>query len=357
MTSTIDRGMTRDAPNDSQMGSAPCPKCRLCGNPGDFIHQDEPDRLFTAPGKWSLRRCANPGCRLVWLDPMPLSEELWKAYRQYYTHAAAQNRNANATLRQLYRRMKSGYLAVKFGYAVPPQSWLDRWLGRMLYLFPLRREDLEAEVRFLRAKPQGRLLDVGCGSGDWLLWIRQLGWEAEGLGFDEAAVRVATERGLTVRQGVLEGQGYAAGSFDAVTLNHVIEHVPDPLATVRECARILKPDGQLIMFTPNTASLGHRLFQRHWRGLEPPRHLHIFCPQAMEAMLRSAGFNRVLVRTLNSDYVWRQSLALWRGQNPIGARPGRGAKAAALLLTLGEQACLLLKPGMGEFLGVQASKS
>jgi 2-polyprenyl-3-methyl-5-hydroxy-6-metoxy-1,4-benzoquinol methylase len=287
---------------------------------------------------------------------MPLSAELWKAYRQYYTHAAAQNRNANEALRRWYLRMKAGYLAFKFGYAAPSTTWLDRCLGRMLYLFPIRREDLEVEARFLRAKPQGRLLDVGCGSGDWLLWIRQLGWQAEGVDFDEAAVRVATERGLTVRQGVLEEQGYAAGSFDAVTLNHVIEHVPDPLATVRECARILKPEGQLILFTPNTASLGHRVFQRHWRGLEPPRHLHVFCPPAMQSILASAGFKQVRIRTVNSGYVWRQSWGLWRGQAPNQLRSGGVSKAAALMLTLLEQACRVAKPEIGEFLGVQASK-
>ena len=93
-----------------------------------------------------------------------------------------------------------------------------------------------------------------------------------------AAVQVARQRGLEVDCGAVEDQRYPAAAFDAVTLNHVIEHVPDPLATVAECRRLLKPGGRLLMFTPNAGSLAHWMFGRDWRGLEPPRHLHLFAP-------------------------------------------------------------------------------
>ncbi len=64
----------------------PCPNCYLCGEPGELLYDNLEDRLFDAPGKWTLRRCASQDCGLVWLDPMPLEKEISKAYSKYYTH-------------------------------------------------------------------------------------------------------------------------------------------------------------------------------------------------------------------------------------------------------------------------------
>jgi SAM-dependent methyltransferase len=229
-------------------------------------------------------------------------------------------------------------------------------LGDLLFLLPFRRRQVEAQVRFLHHKPEGRLLDVGCGSGEWLLAMRDLGWEVEGVDFDGDAVQAAAEQGVLVRRGVLEDQHYPAGSFDAVTLNHVIEHVPDPLATLRECARVLRPGGDLVLFTPNNGSLGHRVFGCHWRGLEPPRHLHVFCPESMSALLRAAGFTRYEVSTLNSDYIWRKSAALWagRGSPQAGLRETFSSRTLAGLLNLLEHVWLAMDGSAGECLYARA---
>jgi SAM-dependent methyltransferase len=254
--------------------------------------------------------------------------------------------------------VKAGYLAGEYGYELPEGTGLWRSLGSLLRLFPGRRLDVDEQVRFLQRKPQGRLLDVGCGSGDWLLTMRELGWQVEGLDFDAAAAGVARERGLTVRCGVLEQQQYASDSFDAVTMNHVIEHVADPLGTLRHCARVLKRHGQFVLFTPNTRSLGHRVFKEHWRGLEPPRHLHLFCPQAIESLFQAAGFEHIRVRTLNASYVWRHSWGLWKSQGR--AYPGRNngwvASAATAASSFCEHAYLTVNASVGECLGVQATK-
>jgi SAM-dependent methyltransferase len=113
--------------------------------------------------------------------------------------------------------------------------------------------------------------------------------------------------------GSLEEQDFAEGSFDAVTLNHVSEHVPDPLRTIAECARILKPAGELVMFTPNGSSLGHWMFKRNWRGLEPPRHVQIFTIQSLVQILRRAAFQKVTVRPQIAKSVIYESFLLWRG--------------------------------------------
>ena len=161
---------------------------------------------------------------------------------------------------------------------------------------------------FLAAQPGGKLLDVGCGSGERLEKMRRLGWTVSGIDFDAEAVRVARDRGLDVSCGTIPGTWFPTEAFDAVTMNHVIEHVPHPIELLEECNRILKPGGKVVLTTPNSSCWGHKLFEEHWRGLEPPRHLHVFCPSSIEQTLRRAGFGVVLVRTLASAYVWRLSL-------------------------------------------------
>src|SRR5438477_10042475 len=97
-----------DAPaHDSEMiRSAPSPICCLCGGRGEVIHSALPDRLFDAPGVWNLKQCSNSSCRLIWLDPMPLTQDLGKAYTSYYTHATDSENAPAGLLKRTYRMMK-----------------------------------------------------------------------------------------------------------------------------------------------------------------------------------------------------------------------------------------------------------
>jgi predicted SAM-dependent methyltransferase len=96
--------------------------------------------------------------------------------------------------------------------------------------------------------------------------------------------------GLQVKSGSLIQQNYPSNSFDAVTMRHVIEHIYEPLELLKECHRILKPGGSLVIETPNMESLSSRYFQDYWRGLEPPRHLHLFNLASLKSIAISAGF-------------------------------------------------------------------
>jgi 2-polyprenyl-3-methyl-5-hydroxy-6-metoxy-1,4-benzoquinol methylase len=80
-----------------------------------------------------------------------------------------------------------------------------------------------------------------------------------------------------------------------VTLSHVIEHVHDPVETLRHCCRVLEPGGYLWIETPNVDSAGYATFGRFWRGLEAPRHLVIFNADSLARLLRQVGFDRVEV--------------------------------------------------------------
>jgi SAM-dependent methyltransferase len=342
--------------SENLIRAAQQPRCALCGQLGKLLHTGLKDSLFGAPGTWRLVRCPDRQCGLIWMDPMPLAEDLGRAYQGYYTHAAPSEAGAGNLLRRAYSAIKSDYLVVRYGYPSVTQHSLSGRLGWLLYLLPLQRAGVESEARYLRACPRGRLLDVGCGGGKWLTKMRDLGWEVRGVDFDAEAVKAAARRGLRVDHGSLEAVGYPGGSFDAITLNHVIEHLPDPVSTLEECRRLLKPGGHLVVVTPNSASLGHWLFKGAWRGLEPPRHLRLFCPSSMRVALKRAGFSHFEVRTVNSDDVLMRSLALWAGLAEPGGRLPMRLRAASLPLAMLEQALLVVHPEAGECLVVQALK-
>jgi SAM-dependent methyltransferase len=120
--------------------------------------------------------------------------------------------------------------------------------------------------------------------------LKELGWQVEGVDFDPAAVQRARTKGLNVHLGTLEDQRFADNTFDAITMSHVIEHVHRPIALFQECHRLLRPGGRLVVVTPNASSWGHRRYGAGWRGLEPPRHLHIFTLSSLAAICARAGF-------------------------------------------------------------------
>jgi SAM-dependent methyltransferase len=138
------------------------------------------------------------------------------------------------------------------------------------------------DVMGLHASSRGRLLDVGCGNGAFLAKMRDLGWEVVGVKPDPEAARVAREDfGVTVFEGRLEEAGLSDGSLDTITMHHVIEHISDPVDVLRECYRILKPSGILVIVTPNLNALGRHLMGMSWRGWEVPRHFTLYLRRAL----------------------------------------------------------------------------
>ena len=322
------------------------------------MHVHLQDKLFGAPGTWNLKECSDKACGLLWMDPMPVLEDLPKAYASYYTHGAVQEKTGHRRLRDLYREVKKAHLASALGYESESVNWLARWLSKLLFFFPERRQGIEGEVMFLTAQSGGKVLDIGCGSGERLEKMRSLGWTVSGIDFDEKAVGIAKSRGLDVSCGTIPGTWFPTESFDVVIMNHVIEHVPDPIELLRECNRILKPGGKVVLTTPNSSCWGHRLFKKNWRGLEPPRHLHVFCPSSMEQTLRRAGFGVVLVRSLASTFIWRLSLTLRLDLTNRSAKDFRFAIARWLgfVLSSAAHAALIFDALAGECLWIVATK-
>jgi SAM-dependent methyltransferase len=191
----------------------------------------------------------------------------------------------------------------------------------VLPLFPKRRWHAALTIREL-PKPAGRprLLDVGFGDASFLSRMQAAGWEVAGLELDPNAVEAARSVGLEAAQGTLEDAAYEPGSFDAITLSHVIEHLHDPVAALATCSRLLRSGGVLWLATPNFDSPGHRRFRRDWFGLDPPRHLVLFNRDALERALARTGFERpTWLRSYRGELVVAGSQALAEGRDAATA--------------------------------------
>lgn len=279
------------------VGAADCP---LCSARGHMVFEALPDRLFGVPGRWNIRHCDGPECGVLWLDPVPVPDDLHLAYREYATHGYRRHGGGGShqsALRTLYIEAQRAHLAERLGYEAPSGSLRRRILRRSLRAWPARADCAESEALHLPAHPGARLLDIGCGDGRSVAWLRSLGWDAEGIDFDEAAVAAARAQGLPVRQGDLRSLAFQPGSFDAVTVSHVIEHVHDPGSLVADCYRILRPGGRLVIVTPNSNSYLARRYKRNWIALDPPRHLMVFTVRALSRLVREAGFSEERVFT------------------------------------------------------------
>lgn len=273
-------------------------RCPACGTEArTLLFEDLEDRIFfVAPGRWTMWRCAS--CGSGYLDPRPTPSSIGRAYERYYTHEEPWVPAPPATaLQRLRAGLANGYRNRRYGTRSVPEHGLGYWIGRIARPLAL---PADRAFRFLARRacdgPHPRVLDVGCGGGAYLATAVEAGWQAVGIDFDAKAVEGARRRGIDARLGGLETVADERESYDAVTLSHVIEHLHDPPAALAAIHRILKPGGRLYVETPNIDALGRLLYGRHWRGLEPPRHLVIFNRSGLARLLRRTGFVRIRFR-------------------------------------------------------------
>ncbi len=281
--------------------------CLLCGSDGKPLYERLSDRLFDAPGEWGHLQCRH--CGLVWLNPRPLLMDLGKVYRTYYTHGRRQRFSS------IREKAKRGLYSTVPGYEHVVSGWIWKQLGGALSWLPSWRERAVLGTMCLNGAGKGKLLDVGCGDGAFLSIMQDAGWEVTGIEPDPVAAKVAKEaRGVPVIAGTLGDAKLTDESVDVVTLSHVIEHAYDPILLLRECRRILKPNGKVIVVTPNLASQGHQVFGNSWVHLDPPRHLYLFSPATLRSCCERAGMSIEMLRTSarNAGWVWAASKTIRR---------------------------------------------
>ncbi|RME43318.1 MAG: class I SAM-dependent methyltransferase [Chloroflexi bacterium] len=189
----------------------------------------------------------------------------------------------------------------------------------------LRRRLRERRARWCAAGlSPGRALEIGCGDGWMLDALRRMGWVVAGTERSQRSAASPRRLGLDVLVEGMAGGAFAARSFDLVILWHVLEHLHDPLGTLIEVNRIVRPGGRLIVAVPNIESWQARVAGRRWFHLEAPRHLYHFAPQTLDAMLERAGFQ------VTRWSFWQMAYEL-RGWWELYAS---GAQGLAILATL-----------------------
>jgi SAM-dependent methyltransferase len=142
-------------------------------------------------------------------------------------------------------------------------------------------------------------------------------------------------------------------------MSHFLEHVHEPAELLAESHRILKPGGRLVVLTPNSGSWGHLEYQGCWRGLEPPRHLHIFNSQSLDRLARQTGFGKVTISTTlrNGGKILLASRAIRRtGQFDPRARRDIVSRLWVTVMQLREWIAWKQNPDLGEELDMIAEK-
>jgi len=353
-TMNLERPWEKPWPSDGLEALHKCPICNASER--QVLHSDLVDSSFRcAPGSWTLWQCAK--CRSAYLDPRPTPETIGLAYENYYTHGAGSSKvdyQSLNLLRKIRRRLVNGYSRRRYGSADEPAYELGFYLA---HLVPFIRKVTDRQYRHIPfpAGNANKLLDIGCGNGDFLMLASSCGWEVCGLDPDANAVLSATNRGLDVHQAGEEHFKGESDLFDVITLSHVIEHVHSPRDTIENCFNLLKPGGMIWIETPNIDSFGYELFGKYWRGLETPRHITILNRQSLHNIISKSGFEKIRDIAIPSPtfLTYRASLAILMGeslQSPI-SNP-RSIAFKAYLANVKEN----IFPSRREFLTVAARK-
>jgi SAM-dependent methyltransferase len=256
-----------------------CPACQTT-DASEVLKAD----VCSAEGE-QYRIVGCTACGLRYTRPLPTEDEFISLYREDY------------------------YSGIEAASNTKTASWLGANLLRRLF----RRAVIKGRRRAVLTRQTGRVLDVGCGNGDFLVSLKERGWEAYGTDFSNAACEFARAKGISVHQGPLASASFSGKLFDVVTLWHVLEHLSDPTVELIEIRRILRDDGLLIIQVPNSNSITLKLCGIHWLPLDLPRHLQHFTPSTLNQLLRQTGFTPAS----------RQDFHLWECVNASHSFMGR----------------------------------
>ncbi|HOY62533.1 MAG TPA: class I SAM-dependent methyltransferase [bacterium] len=233
----------------SELEKAPC---ALCGGIEFAELFKTRDYLYGVPGEFSISRCKS--CSLVSLNPRIPEEHIASLYPDNYEPYS--------------------------------MSFSQEMLSKLVAEQEGRRMLLERHAH------KGFALDVGSGDGRFLLCLKQTGWRVAGCELSEKSAAFQRDSlGLDVKAGSLLSSRFDSEIFDAVTFWSVFEHLYDPVETLAEAKRVLKPGGVIAMSMPNFDSLERMLFRTKWFCLQPPFHIYHYSPKVMKRIVAETGMN------------------------------------------------------------------
>lgn len=263
-------------------------RCNLCNQDHARVRFTKKEKFGITPEEFQVVECQT--CGLLYVNPRPSQADMDKYYPEVYSWKETLKGDSWST--RLIRRLEKGYR------------------------YHLLKGEV-SKVMSVTGKKKGRVLDVGCGTGDRLDAFRQRGFEAFGVETSNSADYASGYLNLKVHKGDLLSAQFPDRFVDIVTLYHVLEHTPNPLEVCREIHRILKDDGFLVIQVPNKESFQQTIFGKRWEGFDLPRHLYYFGVGTLSDLLGKAGF-RVLKMDHFMNWIHPPTLvlSLFPGLNP-----------------------------------------
>ena len=240
-------------------------KCPWCGSNKAQINLWLKDEFLT---KKDFHICECLNCGLLYTMPRPSKEKIGAYYKsdEYYSH----QENKKGFVPRLYEAIKKINLKHKFRLAS-------------------------------RDLPVGKLLDIGCGVGDFLHIAEHKGWQCTGVEPSEEAREIARQR---IKGDLLYSEDLEQlpdQSFDLITMWHVLEHVDDLKWQVAQLQRLIKPNGRIVIAVPNYRSYDGRFYNAYWAAYDVPRHLNHFNKTVLTKIFKTSGLSLVSMDKLVWD--------------------------------------------------------
>jgi len=227
-------------------------KCAVCGCENNNIVLISQDYRFqTTSKRFELVKCQR--CGLIFIDPQLAKDEVAKFYPKNF-------------------------------YEEPSQ--IDKVITKISF-YPRQR-------KILNYAKQGRILDLGCGKGEFLSNFKMKGWVPFGVDVSEVACELAREKvGKNIYNCQLKECFFPSDYFDVIVLSHVLEHLLNPIDDLVEIRRILKLNGILMLSVPDIGSLQFRVSSQSWIHLDIPRHLYHYSFSSIKFLLERSNFEIV----------------------------------------------------------------
>lgn len=146
------------------------------------------------------------------------------------------------------------------------------------------------------------ILDIGCGTGDFLSKLESSQFNKVGLEINPEGAEICRSKGIKVLNEDLQNLKNIETKYDAITLWHVLEHLPEPNGAIKKIHGLLSNNGILMMEVPNTKSMGYKFGKENWFHMDSPRHLVHYNTKAMQKLCSQNGFEVVKVKSVPSDY-------------------------------------------------------
>ncbi len=245
--------------------------CPLCASSHSGFYLATPDRFDLQSRRlYNLVRCSD--CAFVYLNPRPLEEQsgVFYKYAEYSPHLTG---NRQLSLQEkLYVRLR---------------DFNNR----------NKRKFIEKEK-----SQRTKVLDIGCGTGEFLQEMQNAGWHVHGVERDpDAAGAARDEKNLAVTKGTLADLPLNTTTFEVITLWHVFEHIYQPVTEIERIRARLTDDGVLVIAVPNCAGLDAAFYRQNWIAWDTPRHVNHFHLKSLQKFMELHKFILIKKSSLALD--------------------------------------------------------